>query len=64
MITDLRDLCEREETLYVAIAVVLAVAAMMLFMDNFIIPFVFLASIGMTILYNLGSNFFWARSHT
>lgn len=58
MITDLRDLCEREETLYVAIAVVLAVAAMMLFMDNFIIPFVFLASIGMTILYNLGSNFF------
>ena len=30
----------------------------MLFMDNFIIPFVFLASIGMAILYNLGSNFF------
>ena len=58
MITDLRDLCEREETLYVAIAVVLAVIAMMLFMDNFVIPFVFLASIGMAILYNLGSNLF------
>ena len=58
MVTDLRDLCEREETLYVAIAVVLAVVAMMLFMDSFLIPFVFLASIGMAILYNLGSNFF------
>lgn len=58
MVTDLRDLCEREEAIYVAIAVVLAVAAMMLFMDNWIIPFVFLASIGMAILTNLGSNFF------
>ena len=58
MVTDLRDLCEREEAVYVAIAVVLAVAAMMLFMDNWIVPFVFLASIGMAILMNLGSNYF------
>lgn len=58
MVTDLRELCEREEAVYVAIAVVLAVAAMMLFLDNWIIPFVFLASIGMAILFNLGSNFF------
>lgn len=58
MVTDLRDLCEREEALYVAIAVVLAVIAMMLFLDNWIIPFVFLASIGMAILFNLGSNIF------
>lgn len=58
MVTDLRDLCEAEETIYVAIAVVLAVVAMMIFMDNWIIPFVFLASIGMAILMNLGSNYF------
>ena len=58
MVTDLRELCEREEAIYVAIAVVLAVAAMMLFMDNWIIPFVFLASIGTAILMNLGSNIF------
>ena len=58
MVTDLRDLCEREEAVYVAIAVVLAVAAMMLFMDNWLVPFVFLASIGMAILMNLGSNYF------
>ena len=58
MVTDLRDLCEREEAIYVAIAVLLATAAMMLFLDNWIIPFVFLASIGISILLNLGSNFF------
>ncbi len=58
MVTDLRELCEREEAVYVAIAVVLAVLAMMLFMDNFLVPFVFLASIGAAILLNLGSNFF------
>lgn len=58
MVTDLRNLCEAEETIYVAIAVILAVIAMMIFMDNWIIPFVFLASIGMAILFNLGSNYF------
>lgn len=58
MVTDLRDLCEEQETIYVAIAVILAVVAMMIFMDNWIIPFVFLASIGMAILMNLGSNYF------
>jgi hypothetical protein len=58
MVTDLRDLCEAEETIYVAIAVVLAVVAMIVFMDNWIIPFVFLASIGISILVNMGSNYF------
>ena len=56
MVTDLRDLCEREEAVYVAIAVVLAVAAMLLFLDNWLIPFVFLAGIGISILLNLGSK--------
>ncbi len=58
MVTDLKDLCEREEPIYVAIAVVLAVAAMLLFLDSWLVPFVFLASIGMMILLNLGSNYF------
>ncbi len=61
MVTDMKELCEREETIYVAIAVVLAVVAMMLFMDNFIIPFVFLLSIGMSILLNMGSNYFFGE---
>lgn len=58
MVTDLKELCEKEEPIYVGIAVVLACIAMMLFMDNWIIPFVFLASIGMAILLNMGTNYF------
>jgi len=58
LVTDLKDLCEREEPIYVAIAVILACAAMLLFLDSWLIPFVFLASIGMMILLNLGTNFF------
>ena len=58
LVTDLKGLCEHEEPIYVALAVVLACAVMMLFMDSWVIPFIFLMSIGMAILYNLGSNFF------
>lgn len=58
LVTDLKDLCEQEEPIYVGIAVLLACVAMMIFMDNWIIPFVFLVSIGMAILLNMGTNYF------
>ncbi|MCI8506535.1 MAG: MMPL family transporter [Lachnospiraceae bacterium] len=58
LVTDLKELCEKEEPIYVGIAVLLACAAMMVFMDNFLIPFVFLLSIGMSILLNMGTNYF------
>ena len=58
LVTDLKDLCEKEEPIYVTIAVILACTAMMLFMDSWLIPFIFLASIGMAILLNMGTNYF------
>ena len=58
MVTDLKDLCEKEEPIYVGIAVALACVAMMIFMGNWITPFVFLMSIGMAILLNMGTNYF------
>ena len=58
LVTDLKDLCEKEEPIYVGIAVLLACVAMLLFLDSWLIPFVFLASIGMMILLNLGTNYF------
>ncbi len=58
LVTDLKDLCEREEPIYVGIAVVLALVAMIVLLDNWLIPLVFLASIGMMIVLNLGTNFF------
>ena len=61
LVTDLKDLCEQEEPIYVGLAVVCACAAMMLLLDGWLVPFVFLASIGMMILLNLGSNYFFGE---
>lgn len=58
LVTDLKDLCEQEEPIYVGLAVLLACLAMLLLLDGWLVPFVFLASIGMMILINLGSNYF------
>lgn len=58
MVVDLKNLCESEEIKYVAIAVVLSLVAMMVLLDSFVAPVLFLISIGMAILYNLGSNIF------
>mgnify|MGYP001377266074 CR=1 FL=1 len=58
LVKDLKDLCENEEAKYVGIAVLCAVAIMMLLLDSFVVPFIFLASIGMAILLNLGTNMF------
>ena len=58
LVTDLKDLCEKEEPVYVAIAVALATAAMLLLLDSWLAPFIFLLSIAMMIILNLGSNYF------
>ncbi len=57
LVTDLKDLCEKEEPIYVGLAVACAIVAMMIFLDSFIIPFIFLISMGMAILLNLGTNY-------
>lgn len=61
LVTDLKDLCEKEEPIYVGIAVLLACAAMVILLDGWLVPFVFLASIGMMILLNLGTNYFFSE---
>ena len=61
LVTDLKDLCEKEEPIYVGIAVLLACAAMVILLDGWLVPFVFLASIGMMILINLGTNYFFGE---
>ena len=58
LVTDLKDLCEREEPVYVGLAVLCACIAMVLLLDSFLVPFVFLLSIGMMIVLNLGTNIF------
>ena len=56
VVTDTKDLSEREAPIYVCIAVLLSCIALSLSMDSYLIPFLFLLSIGMAIVYNLGSN--------
>ncbi|MDE7186086.1 MAG: MMPL family transporter [Lachnospiraceae bacterium] len=58
VVTDTKNLSEREAPIYVCIAVLLSCMVLSLTMDSFLIPFLFLMSIGMAILYNLGSNIF------
>ena len=56
VVTDTKDLSEKETPIYVLIAVVLAILVLGLTMDSFLAPVFFLIGIGMAIIYNLGSN--------
>lgn len=56
VVTDIKDICREEMFAYVAIAAVLSCIILALTMDSFLAPVFFLFSIGMAILYNLGSN--------
>ena len=61
VITDTKDLAESEEPIYVALAVLLSSIILALSMDTFLAPVFFLLSIGIAIIYNLGSNYFFGE---
>lgn len=61
VVTDTKNLSEREAPIYVFIAVILTCIVLSLAMDSYLVSFVFLASIGMAIVYNLGSNIFFGE---
>ena len=56
VVTDTKNISEKETPLYVLIAVVLVCIVLAIFMDSFLVPVFFMLSIGMAIVYNLGSN--------
>ena len=56
IVTDTKNLVEEELVPYVLIAVALSFLVLAITMDSFLIPILFLLSIGMAIIYNLGSN--------
>lgn len=61
IVLDTKELSEHETPLYVLIAVILSTIVLGLTMDSFFIPILFLLSIGMAIVYNLGSNIFMGQ---
>ena len=58
VVTDIRNLSNKEVPIYVVLAVILSLIVLSLTMDSFLIPIFFLLSIGMAIIYNLGTNIF------
>lgn len=58
VVTDTKELVEEQEGIYVAIAVALCCIVLMLTMDSFLLPLIFLCCIGVSILWNMGSNYF------
>lgn len=58
VVTDIKNLSDKEVPVYVLIAVLLCCVVLALSMDSWIIPLFFMLSIGMAIIYNLGTNIF------
>ena len=56
--SDTRQMVEEQELIYVGIAVALCAAMLMLTMDSFLLPLIFLVCIGVSIMWNMGSNYF------
>ena len=58
VVTDIKNIALQELPIYVVIAAVLSLVVLELTGTSFVVPFLFLLSIGLAILYNLGSNIF------
>ncbi|MCR5468719.1 MAG: MMPL family transporter [Lachnospiraceae bacterium] len=57
VVEDIKLLCNKEAIIYVIIAVILCAVVLSFAMDSFMVQALFLLSIGMSILYNMGTNF-------
>ena len=58
VVTDTKQMVEEQEAIYVGIAVALCAVVLMVTMDSFLLPIIFLLCIGVSILWNMGSNYF------
>ncbi|MCD7825081.1 MAG: MMPL family transporter [Clostridiaceae bacterium] len=58
VVTDIKDLALQEMPVYVVVASALSLLILLITMDSLVAPLIFLVTIGMTVIYNLGSNFF------
>lgn len=58
VVTDIKDLAMSEMPIYIGIAAIMSLLVLFIAMDSFVTPLIFLFNIGMSIVYNLGSNFF------
>lgn len=61
VLTDMKNLSDKESVMYIVIAVILVSLVLAVTMDSFLIPLFFMLSIGMAIIYNLGTNMFFGE---
>ncbi|GKX30424.1 hypothetical protein SH1V18_29040 [Vallitalea longa] len=61
ILRDTIKLADKETPIYVLVAVILAVIVLALTLESTIVPFIFLAAIGMAIVYNFGTNIFFGE---
>lgn len=61
IVEDTKELAEKETPLYVLIAVALSALVLAITMESIFVPVLFLLSIGIAIVYNLGTNVFLER---
>ena len=58
VVTDIKNVALEEMPIYVVVAAVLSFLVLCLSMDSLVVPILFLLSVGLAVLYNLGSNIF------
>ena len=58
VVTDIKNLALQEMPVYVVIASLLSLLVLLLTTDSFVLPFIFLSSIGFAVVYNMGTNIF------
>ncbi len=58
---DTKALADKEAPVYVILAVILCLIVLQLTMDSFMAPLLFLVSIGMAVLYNMGTNWIFGK---
>ena len=58
VVTDTKQMVEEQEAIYVGIAVALCAVVLMVTLDSFLLPIIFLLCIGVSMLWNMGSNYF------
>ena len=56
VLTDTKDLADSQAPIYIAFAIFLALVVMSFTMDSWVLPFVLLASLGIAVVYNMGTN--------
>ena len=61
IMTDTKDLADKQAPLFIAVAIVLALIVLAFTLNSWVLPFVLLAALGTAVIYNMGTNLFFGQ---